>query len=226
MSTKQILFDINKNSVQLRTQFHNVQDMKNILIAFMVLLVPAFAGAQNAGYTIINGQTLPFMIDGCGDTMIVATLEDVSISSPRQFANDEEYKKYRKYRKFAAEVYPYAVEAVKVFREIEYYADDMRKRERKKYMKELQKDLKERFEDPLKSLSKTRGLILIKMIERELQIPTYTLIKELKGGFTATYWSTMGRFYGYHLRDGYKPGEDPIMDMVLDDFNVAYQVNK
>ncbi|NUN99581.1 MAG: DUF4294 domain-containing protein [Saprospiraceae bacterium] len=200
--------------------------MKNILIAFAVLLTPALAGAQRVGYTIINGQTLPFMLDGCGDTVIVATLDDVSVSSPRQFANDDEYKKYRKYRKFAAEVYPYAVEAVKVFREIEYYSDDMRRRERKRYMKELQKDLKERFEDPLKQLSKTRGLILIKMIERELQIPTYTLIKELKGGFTATYWSTLGRFYGYHLRDGYKVGEDAIMDMVLDDFDVSYQVNK
>lgn len=182
--------------------------------------------AQRVGQTIINGQVFPFMIDGCGDTVILATLDDVSISSPKQFDNEDDYKKYRKYRIFAAEVYPYAVEAIKVFREIEYYSDDMRKRERKKYLKEMQKDLKERFEDPLKNLSKTRGLLLIKMIERELQIPTFELIKELKGGFTATYWSTLGRFYGYHLRDGYKVGEDPIMDMVLDDFDVSYQVNK
>lgn len=222
---KQILFDINKNSVQLRSQYHNIQDMKNILFAIAFLFTAVGLNAQNAGHTIIDGQVFPFMLDGCGDTVILATLEDVSISSPREFANDEEYKKYRKYRKFAAEVYPLAVEAVKVFREIEYYTNDMRRRERKQYMKELQDDLKERFEDPLKNLSKTRGLILIKMIERELQIPTYTLIKELKGGFTATYWSTMGRFYGYHLRDGYKPGEDPIMDMVLEDFNVSYQVS-
>ncbi len=182
--------------------------------------------AQRVGQTIINGQVFPFMIDGCGDTVILATLDDVSISSPKQFDNEDDYKKYRKYRIFAAEVYPYAVEAIKVFREIEYYSDDMRKRERKKYLKAMQKDLKERFEDPLKNLSKTRGLLLIKMIERELQIPTFELIKELKGGFTATYWSTLGRFYGYHLRDGYKVGEDPIMDMVLDDFDVSYQVNK
>jgi len=200
--------------------------MKNILVIIALLVVATVAKAQIDGQTTVNGQVFPFMIDGCGDTVILATLEDVSISSPRQFANSDDYNKYRKYRKFAAEIYPFAVEAVKVFREIEYYTDDMRRRERKKYMKELQKDLKERFEDPLKSLSKTRGLLLIKMVERELQIPIYTLIKELKGGFTATYWSTMGRFYGYHLREGYKPGEDPIMDMVLDDFDVSYQVSK
>lgn len=200
--------------------------MKNILIAIGLLVTATGAKAQTIGQTIINGEVFPIMIDGCGDTVIMMDLKDISISAPRQFANDEELKKYRRYRKFAAEVYPYAVEAVKVFREIEYYTNDMRRRERKNYMKELQEDLKERFEDPLKQLSKTRGLILTKMIERELQIPTYTLIKELKGGFTATYWSTMGRFYGYHLRDGYKRGEDPIMDMVLDDFNVAYQVVK
>jgi hypothetical protein len=155
--------------------------MKNILITITFLAIASLAQAQKTEQTTIDGQVFPFMVDGCGDTIILATLEDVSVTSARQFANDDDFKKYRRYRKFAAEVYPFAVEAIKVFREIEYYSDDLRRRERKKYMKELQKDLKDRFEDPLKNLSKTRGLILIKMIERELQIPTYQLIKELKG---------------------------------------------
>lgn len=226
LSVYYLLFDINKNSVQLRIPFHNAQDMKNILFALLLLLIAKVAAAQQVGHTIIDGQVFPFMLDGCGDTVVLATLEDISVSSPHQFKDEEEMKKYRRYRKFAAEVYPYAVEAVKVFREIEYYTSDMHRRERKEYMKQLQKDLKERFEDPIKNLSKTRGYILIKMIERELQIPTYTLVKELKGGFTATYWSTLGSFYGYHLKDGYKVGEDHILDLVLDDFNVSYEVRK
>lgn len=200
--------------------------MKNVLIVIVASLMTTIATAQQVGETTIDGEVYPLMVNQCGDTIIAMGLKDISITTQRQFDNEEDAKKYRRYRRFAAEVYPYAVEAVKVFREIQYYTTDMHRRERKSYMQELQKSLKERFEDPLKQLSKTRGLILTKMIERELQIPTYDLIKELKGGFTATYWSTMGRFYGYHLRDGYKVGEDVILDMVLDDFNVAYQTVK
>jgi len=86
----------------------------------------------------------------------------------------------------------------------------------------LQRELKKEFEDPLKNLSKTQGRILVHMIERELDTPLHFLIKELKGGLTATYWSTAGSFFGYHLKRGYIEGEDPIMDIVLADFDVTH----
>ena len=50
-------------------------------------------------------------------------------------------------------------------------------------------DLKVKFKDPLKKLSRTEGKVLIKMIERELEKPVYTVVKELKGGFTAVYFN-------------------------------------
>ena len=48
------------------------------------------------------------------------------------------------------------------------------------------------------------------------------LIKNLKGGINATYWSTLGKFFGHRIKEGYQKGEDPILDMVLNDFNIAY----
>ena len=78
------------------------------------------------------------------------------------------------------------------------------------------------FSDPLKNLSKTQGLILTKMIERELDTSMHDLIKGLRGGFEATKWSFFGTFYGYHLKRKYEEGENPLMDAVLQDFELTH----
>jgi hypothetical protein len=195
--------------------------MKNWMILGFLLFIAAGAGAQD-GYTVVNGQHFPYTIDECGDTLILASLEGVSVSSLRTFESDEEYKRYRRYRMYAIKVYPYAKEAIRIFRETEYVTNNMRNKERRKYIKQLQKEMKDEFADPLKSLSKTQGKILIKMIERELDTPLYFLIKDLRNGLTASYWSTMGKLFGHQLKDGYIRGEDRILDAVLDDFNVSY----
>ncbi|HRF37172.1 MAG TPA: DUF4294 domain-containing protein, partial [Saprospiraceae bacterium] len=151
-------------------------------------------------------------------------LEDISVSSPRMFDNEDEAKKYRRYRRYAADVYPYAVEAIKVFHEVQDATEDMRRGKAKRYAKHLYKDMKDNFEDPLKNLTKTQGMILIKMVERELKTPTYFIIKDLRGNWTAGYWGTVGKMFGHNLKEGYIPGKDRILDMVLDDFNVSYKM--
>lgn len=199
--------------------------MKKILLLFTMAL--GFSGlvlAQNNGTVSVNGQQYPFIIDDCGDTLIVATLDDVSISTMRDFESREDYLRYRRYRRYGAKVYPYAVEAVKIFREVEYATETMKDKHRKKYVKKLHKDLKSQFTDPLKNLTKTQGLILIKMIERELDTPVYYLIKDLRNGITATYWSTMGSLFGHDLKEGYHEGQDAILDAVLQDMDISYTV--
>ncbi|MCB0611121.1 MAG: DUF4294 domain-containing protein, partial [Lewinella sp.] len=68
--------------------------------------------------------------------------------------------------------------------------------------------------------------ILIKMVEKELDTPMYTLIRNLKSGVAASYWNTLGKLYGHDLKEGYIPGKDPVLDAVLNDLNISYDVNK
>ncbi len=193
-----------------------------MLVGLLFLITGTIALAQD-GYTKVNGEYFPYTVDECGDTLILASLEGVSVSSLRTFESDEEYKRYRRYRMYAIKVYPYAKEAIRIFRETEYVTNNMRNKKRRRYIKKLQREMKDEFADPLKSLSKTQGRILIKMIERELDTPLYFLIKDLRNGLTATYWSTMGKLFGHQLKDGYTRGEDNVLDAVLDDFNVSYE---
>ncbi|MEL6668569.1 MAG: DUF4294 domain-containing protein, partial [Bacteroidota bacterium] len=94
--------------------------MKTILYIFVLPLVATSLIKGQTGTTVIDGTTYNYMVDECGDTLILAQLEEMSVSSPEQFENDEEYKLYRKYRYYARKVYPYAIEAVRLFREVQY----------------------------------------------------------------------------------------------------------
>ena len=173
----------------------------------------------------IDGQIVKARVDDC-DTLIMADLENVTVTSPRRFESDEDYKKYLRYRRYAAKVYPYAVESIKLYREVEQDSKDWSKRKRRKTLRKMDKNLTSEWKDPLKNLTKTQGLILMKMIERELDVPFYYLIKDLRGGFRATYWATFGAMYGFNLQTGYVVGEDPILDAVLQDFNISHDTKK
>lgn len=200
--------------------------MKRLQLLFFLLVCLGLSAQSDLGEKkmSINGQVVTAYIDECGDTIILAELDDVSITSMRTFESREDRLKYNRYRRYAVKVYPYATEAIRIFREVESETQGMKKRQRRRHIKKLNKELKEEFEDPLRKLTKTQGYILFKMIERELETPLYKLLKNMRGSFTAGYWNTIGYFNGYHLKDGYIRGEDAILDAVLDDFNISYDL--
>lgn len=192
------------------------------LFLFFSLITLGLAAQSTTGYTRVGERYFPYTVDECGDTLILASLDDVTVSTPRSFNSDEEYRRFRRYRRYALKVYPYAVEAIRIFRELEDDTEDMKNRARKKHIRQLQKEMKDKFSDPLKDLTKTQGMILFKMIEKELDTPMYFLIKDLRSGLTATYWNLVGGLYGHNLKEGYLEGQDPVLDAVLNDLDISY----
>lgn len=197
--------------------------------AFIILCI-LFAGithiwGQNSAIydtTIVHhdGRVMRVRIVG-NDTVVVATIPEVTVKAPRVFANDEEYRQYMRYRRYATQVLPYAIESIKLYRRYEQDTQGMRKGKARKYAREIQKEVKEDFTDPLKDLTRTQGKILVKMIERHLDTPMYEVLKSVRGTFTATKWQTVGKLYGYDLKEGYTPGEDKVLDMILGDFEIT-----
>jgi len=200
--------------------------MKRIWMIILVLCSAyfgLFAQDEDTGQLMIDGELVTYMVVE-GDTLLMADLEGFSVSSPRSFKDRDERRKFLKYKRYANVVYPYAVKAIKIFRESEEATLTMKSRKKKKYMKKLQKDLEVELKEPLKKLTKTQGYILIKMIEKELDTPFYDLVKNLRGGFVAGYWNQLGRLNGYRIKTGYIVGEDKILDIILQDYNVSHDV--
>jgi hypothetical protein len=206
--------------------------MQRLIIAVFILSAyfpaqgqqPILEGKQTETRINIEGRVYPAIITESGDTLILADLDNVSVTALRKFANDDEYRKYIRFRNYALKVYPYAKEAIRIYREIEYASDHLSKKEKKKKMKELEKQLTDEFEEPLKNLTKLQGKIMIKMIEKEINKPVYFLIKEVKGGFNAFYWNQFSKLYSYDLKEGYNKGDYPVLDAVLQDFDISYRI--
>ncbi len=195
------------------------------IILFFLVFIAGEISAQNETVfdtTIIHrdGRVMTIRIKGA-DTTVVATIPEVIIKAPPVFSNDEEYRQYMRYRRYAMEVLPYAIESIKLYRRYEAETNGMKSGKAKKYAKTIQKEVKDDFTDPLKKLSRTQGKILVKMIERHLNTPTYDILKDVRGGFNAMKWQTVGKLYGYDLKEGYITGQDRIMDMILRDFEIT-----
>lgn len=167
-----------------------------------------------------DGRVMRVRISG-SDTIVVARIPEVVVKAPPVFADDEAYRQYMRYKRYATEVLPYAIESIRIYRKYQRETAGMRPGQAKRHAKEIQKEIKEEFTDPLKDLSRTQGKVLVKMIERHLDTPMYNVLRDVRGGFTATKWQTIGRLYGYDLKEGYIPGQDKILDMILNDFELT-----
>ncbi|MFN0014836.1 MAG: DUF4294 domain-containing protein [Saprospiraceae bacterium] len=154
-----------------------------------------------------------------GDSTFVMTLRMVKISARRQFKDVTEQRQYYLYQRAARKVYPFALQAIGLYEEISSATSEMTNRERRRYIRKEHKELKEDFKDQMKNLTRTEGKVLIKMIEKEMEKPFYDLIKETRGGLKAAYWHNLGKIWGYNLKTGYLPGDDPLLDEVFLDYD-------
>lgn len=183
-----------------------------------------FIGLSVSNYAQINEDSVgqePKYLDAIitdGDTIYIDYLDEVVLTDYKQLTGDDKREYYR-LRKKVLKVYPYALEASKVFLEVnEKYQSIEKKRKRKKYTRKRQKWLQETFGEQLKQLKRSEGKILIKLIHRNLQVTAYDLIKFYRNGFTAFWWQGMAKLYSADLHKEYHPEsnrEDMIIEMII-----------
>jgi hypothetical protein len=114
-------------------------------------------------------------------------------------------------------VYPYAVTAAYLLDKVEKETSvRTNKKDRKKYLKNMEAEMKARFKDELKNLSMNQGQILVKLINRQTGRDCYSVIKEIKGGFNARIYQTTAFFFDNNLKNQYDPfGKDKDIEMIV-----------
>jgi len=151
-----------------------------------------------------------------GDTILLSKIPTVDILS---FKDQKERRLYYILKRKVLKVYPYAIYTKETLEEIEKELDSIsRKRKKKKHTKKVTKFLKEELGEELKSLTRTEGNILVKLIYRETKISTYKLLKQYRGSVNAYFWQTMARIYDNDLKQEYDPvnnREDMLIEHII-----------
>jgi len=114
-------------------------------------------------------------------------------------------------------VYPYAV----IVREKLYQVDQelaaiTDEKERRKYIRGVEEFVLGEYEDDIRDMTITQGKLLLKLIDRETRNTSFDLIKQYRGGLSASFWQGIARLFGTNLKAEYDPyGEDAMMEFLL-----------
>ncbi|MEZ5047338.1 MAG: DUF4294 domain-containing protein [Chitinophagaceae bacterium] len=130
----------------------------------------------------------------------------------REYEQDIAHLRYNVYK-----VYPYAVAASFVLRDVDSALQLIESKDaRKLYKERKEKELNKQFKNELENLTITQGQILVKLIARETGKPCYQIVKELKGGFNARIWQTVAVLFNNNLKSGYSPtGDDAMIESIV-----------
>ena len=164
----------------------------------------------------IDGQIVKASVVD-GDTMLIVDLKPISILPPLEFKSKKEFNRYTKLVYYVKKVYPYSQIVKDQLLEIHSNLDNYKtEKEKKRYIDEKEKELKQEFEGQLRSLTFTQGKILIKLINRETGFTTFDIVKELKGSLNAFFWQSVARLFGSNLKLEYDAkGDDQMIEDIV-----------
>ena len=177
------------------------------------MLLTNFYGFSQSG----DGFTISAIVLD-GDTILMQHLPQIIIKDKRSFKSKRQAIRYNRLVRNVKKVYPYSRLAASLLRK---YEDTLRtieiKSQRKKVIKEAEKELWDTYGDELKEMTMTQGLILIKLIDRQTGKTSYELVTELRNGFTAFVFQSIARLFHLNLKSQYNDAGDDqkIEDIVL-----------
>lgn len=188
-------------------------------LLILIFLLPA-------NYTL-SGQDFDTLVPGeinilkqivvDGDTLLVSAIEEIYIFPEKRFRNRFQAWRYRRLIHNVKKAYPYAIMAKEKLIELDEELSQIKgKKARKKFIDDVEDELREEFEDELKGLTISQGRILIKLIDRETGDTSYELVKEMKGSFSAVFWQAIARLFGSNLKSEFDPeGEDRLINEIV-----------
>ena len=131
-------------------------------------------------------------------------LDAIEFSKKPVFKNKRQSYKYRKLTAYVKKVYPYANLASQKLNECEEKIKN-NPEERKKAMRNAEKDLRKKYGKAMKRLTVTQGKILLLLIDRQTGFTTFELVQELRGDFSASMYQGLALLFGSTLKMNYDP---------------------
>ncbi len=180
-----------------------------------LLFLAVFFAFTAKGQKGVNDTILLGGIQVGNEVFGMVFIDEVEITG--QFTDPKRREELRRLRYNVYKVYPYAVTAAFILDKVDKeMAIRTQKKDRKQYLKQVEKEMNAKFKDELKNLSMTQGQILVKLINRQTGRDCYSVIKEIKGGLNARIYQTAAFFFDNNLKAQYDPYQkDKDIEMIV-----------
>lgn len=187
----------------------------------MIVLVFVCSGVSSAQDTISQNQTQKEFVKLQGDAYFSSSipLNEVVVFADMKFQSTQEIYRYLLLKRRTIKVYPYAKLAAEKLTSLQDSISQLSSnRKKKKYTKQMQKYIEGTFSDELKKLTRSEGQILVKLIFRQTGSSSYDLVKDLRSGWRAFWYSTTARMFKISLKEEFHPDliqEDYLIEDIL-----------
>lgn len=183
----------------------------SIVVFILLFSINIRSNAQVTGETVVPAK----IVDG--DTIPFYTLPEVTVFTFRPFKSAKDEQKVKRLINNIKKVYPYAKLAAAKMKYYDQMAQNASsERDRDKINKRAEEDLKAQFEADIKTMTRTQGKLLIKLIDRETGKSSYEIIKLSRGTFKAIFWQSMSSVFGLSLKERYeKDGDDASIELII-----------
>ena len=200
--------------------------MKNTLICLIFCILPLAAvatpqqedAAGPAEVEVKAYRGFYHFVDEYGDRCRMTIIRDIYVYPPLRFKNKKEEEFYWRTVRDVRKTLPYAKLAFQALCETyEYIQTIPDPKTREQHLKRLEKDIFNQYKPVVKSMTKTQGKVMLKLINRETNQSSFTIVKAFLGSFRAGFWQTFGRFFGINIKQSWKPDknkEDAMIDRI------------
>ncbi len=187
----------------------------NIILFINILYFSIqYVNAQTPEY-YKNNINVDSLIVNCSNPVIL--MKQVYVAPKPKFKNKAEERRYNRLVRNFKRVYPYAKLMASTMKDVEKELTNIPgKRDRRKYIRQREKEFRRVYEKELRNLTMSQGLLLVKLLDRETGSTSFDIIKEFKGGLLAETFQGIARLFGNNLKAKYDPkGEDKNIEFLV-----------
>ena len=188
----------------------------NLLFIICFFFINNKAEAQNKVTKNATGITVSNAFYD-GDSITQVNFYTLRVYPPMVFKNTRQERAYYKLIRDVKRTLPLAKTINHIIIETYEYMQTLPPgKEREEHIKRVEKGLKAQYTPQMKKLTYAQGKLLIKLIDRECNLPSYDIVKSFIGPFKAGFYQTFAALFGASLKKEYDPeGDDRLTERVI-----------
>ena len=183
---------------------------KIIITAVLLLALPGALSLTAQTPKPQHGYVMPFIVHG-QDTLFFDDIVPAIVRPNSAKASKRHWRDYYRRVHNFSKAYPYALFVARTIKQTDslFAAEHYTERQEDKYLNKMKNDLLKEFEPIFRGLTLKQGLMMIRLIDREVGQTPYYILKRYLDSPTARFWQVLARTFGGNLKQPYdRFGED------------------